>query len=416
MEVSTRPARPVTYLRSLGPLERFFWRYTERNPTHFLLVAEFDRTLRADHVRKALDAVQRRHPLLSAHVHDDPELGLGFYQADHVAPIDLTVHRGLDWQSIAAEELARRFSRMAAPLMRATLVDHDNSSTLLLTFDHSIADGISSVLVLDDVLAAINGATPPPLALPMSQEDLARRTLDSPPQVEMSMQQGDPRLAVPVSVRPFESTPPHLQSVEMSDDDTTCLIRRCREERATVHGAIVTAASHVRALESGERYVRTYSPINIRELLGQGPDCCLRIGSACTGMAPAEGADFWTQARAVNGQLNFAKSDAGVLMGTELVEQRLPTDAGCDAAERFFCTTLPFELLITNLGVQHLTESGPVRPRAIWGPIVLAQIEREQVIGVITYGGRLRMVCCGHTPTPGFLHNVRERLRDASRC
>lgn len=417
MEVKNRPAQPITYLRSLGPLERFFWRYTERNPTHFVLVAEFDRVLHADWLRCALDAVQARHPLLSAHVRDDPHAGLAFYRADSPARIDLTVHPELveGWQSIAANELAQPFGREAPSLMRATLVNHEKSSVLLLTFDHSIADGISSVLVLDDLLAALNGQRRPPLPLPMSQETLVHRALAATAPAEAPAGTDDPRLRVPVSVRPFEPTPPHVHSAEMSEDDTTRLVSRCRAEGTTVHGAIVTAASRARGLECDENYVRTYSPINMREPVGQGPNCCLCIASACTGMAPADGTDFWSQAREVNRRLHFAKSDAALVMGTAIAEQQSPPDADCDAAERFFCTMLPFELLITNLGVQRFTDVGPIRPRAVWGPLVLAQVEREYVIGVITYDGRLRMVCCGHTPTAGFLLNVRERLEHASR-
>ncbi|SPM39409.1 condensation domain protein, partial [Mycobacterium numidiamassiliense] len=75
---TTTATATTTYLRALGPLERFFWRYTERNPAHFLLAAEFDIALDAQRVRDALDAAQRRHPMLSAHVEDDRHLGPAF--------------------------------------------------------------------------------------------------------------------------------------------------------------------------------------------------------------------------------------------------------------------------------------------------------------------------------------------------
>ena len=76
---------------------------------------------------------------------------------------------------------------------------------------------------------------------------------------------------------------------------------------------------------------------------------------------------------------------------------------------------LPYELAITNLGVQDLPGSGPIRPRAIWGPITLTQIEREYVTGVVTYEGRLRMATCGYSPTADYLLIVREVLTNASR-
>jgi hypothetical protein len=68
----------ATLIRPVDALERLFYRYSERNPAHFLVVAEFGEVLTADQLRPALAAVQRRHPLLSAHVEDRPGTRLGF--------------------------------------------------------------------------------------------------------------------------------------------------------------------------------------------------------------------------------------------------------------------------------------------------------------------------------------------------
>jgi hypothetical protein len=395
-------------------MERFFWRYTERNPAHFLLVAEFDVPIAEQPLRDALLAIQRRHVLLSAHVEDHPDTRLGFYRTDSVPPINVTVHHGFahDWQAIAADELARPFDRPTAPLMRVALIDEGGSSTLVLTFDHVIADGISSVLVLRDLLAAMDGRTLSALPLPAAQEDLIARAVPAPPTVQASPDD-DRRMSVPTSVRPFDPTPPHLDRIELTPDATTNLVNRCRREQTTVHAAVVTAASRVRAMAYGEDFVRTFSPINIRESVGQGPNCGLCIGSALTGVSPAVG--FWGSARDVSGRLNVARSGASLRAGAAIAEMLLPIDAGRAVAENFFCTKLPYEMLITNLGVQDLPGDGLFRPRALWGPIVLGQVDRELVIGVITYDQQLRMVACGHAPTVGFLHYVRETLEQASR-
>src|SRR5690348_2631972 len=121
------------------------------------------------------------------------------------------------------------------------------------------------------------------------------------------------------------------------------------------------------------------------------------------------------EARQVNTGLSFARSAPGVVIGTALVEKFIPPEADCETAQRFFRTALPFELLITNLGTRQFSTSGPIRPRAVWGPIVLPQIDREQVLGVVTYGGQLRMTCIGHWPTHDFLENIHETLRHVSR-
>jgi|SRR5690348_6910674 len=105
--MSTQGQTRAQLVRPIDSLERLFYRYAERNPTHFAIAAEFDTTLTEAHLRTALQAVQQRHPLLSLHVEDRPGSRLGFYRAHSVAPISLTVHECDElWQSFAAAELA----------------------------------------------------------------------------------------------------------------------------------------------------------------------------------------------------------------------------------------------------------------------------------------------------------------------
>lgn len=408
-------AQSATFLRALGLLERSFYRYGERNPLLFVLAAEFDIALDAHLVGDALQVVQNRHPLLSAHIQDEPETGPAFHRTDPVAPVELTFHRepDQDWQAFAAEELIRPFDPAAAPLMRATLLTQGMTSTLLLTFDHVIADGISSVLVLNDVLAALDGEPLVTLPVPNSLEELATRSFDFPHIDDAMTSVDDPRMAVPTYIRPFDATRPHLHRVAMSREATAHLVGRCRDERTTMHAAIVTAASRVRSAECGEEFIRTNSPMNVRKLIGAGDGCCLWISPACTGMAAADATAFWSAARDVGSQLRIVRSLAGLAFASAVIEQQMPMSADCDAAERFLCTVLPFEQTITNLGVQHFALFRPVRPRAIWGPITLTQVDRESVTGVVTYDGRLRMVTCGYDATAGFLEGVREVLMDA---
>ena len=418
MTTETTRAQRDGYLRALGLRERCLYLYSERNPMPFVLAAEFSIALDAHRLRDALVAVQCRHPLLSAYLKNDPETGPGFRRKVPVAPIDLIVHQDFDhdWQLLAAEELTRPFDTATAPLMRAMLATRQMTSTLLLTFDHVIADGISAVLVLNDLLAELNGESLPTLPLPKSLEELATRQFNGFRIIKASPDLGDPRMTKATSIRPFDATPPHVYRVAMDHHTTARLIERCREERTTVDAAIVTAASRVRGRHCGEDFVRTYSPINARELVTQGPGCCLCISFACTGTAPADGTPFWRQACDVSNQLKIMRSADGLMLGSAVIDQQFPADADCEAAEHFLRTMLPFEHTITNLGRQHVPLVRPIRPRAIWGPIIVTQIEREYVTGVITYDGQLRMVTCGYTPTAAFLEDVRELLTCASRC
>ena len=190
-------------VRPIGATERLFYRYSEASPTHFVLVAEFDEELAEYRLRRALNAVQRRHPLLTVHVEDRPVSRLGFYRPDDVAPIPLTVQHSSEdsWRSLAAQELSRPFDRSIAPLIRATLLRTPFSSTVLLTFDHTIADGISSVLVLDDLVGALNGRPVLARRIPPVLEDMLAqrvRSVDPPPP------EPDARMTLPSAIRPFD--------------------------------------------------------------------------------------------------------------------------------------------------------------------------------------------------------------------
>ncbi|MEE6179432.1 condensation domain-containing protein [Mycobacterium sp. 050134] len=403
----------TTLVRPVDAYERLFYRFAERNPAHFAIVAEFDTVVAAGRVRPALDAVQRRHPLLSVHVEDRPDTRLGFYRARDAAPVDLTVRHNAEssWDGVLAEELARPFDRSRAPLMRACLVRGREWSALLLVFDHTIADGISSVFVLGDVLAAMNGQALPPLPEPPSQEHLTARMLGAIAPSDSALLD-DPRMHMPSTFRPFDGAPPNVHTLTMADVDTAMLAQRCRAERTTVHAALVVAMCRVRATEQAESFVRALNPINFRALIGVKGDCGLYFQSAQTGWS-SDGAPFWEQARAITASMDDARSPRGILALSLGVQGAMTVGAGTDVAEDVFGRVSPWELLISNLGVQNLDGSGPLRPKAVWGPAVQSQTAGEYATGITTYEGRLRIVACGYSVPATFLKGVADELAAA---
>lgn len=398
----------TTLIRTVDAMERLFYRYSERNPTHFALVAQFDEVLTANRLKPALAAVQKRHPLLSVHVEDRPGIRLGFYRAESVPPIDLTVYRGAEtsWEALAAEELSRPFDRSRAPLMRASLVQGPTDSALLLIFDHSIADGISSVLVLYDVVAALNGATLPNLPVPQSQEQLLARALPRVEPLDPTELPDDPRMREPSAIRPFDGALTNVHTMAMTEVDTARLAQRCRAERTTVHAAMVVAMCRVRAADRGEEFVRVLNPINFRALVGAAEECGLYIQSTWTGLSPWDGTGFWDQARATTAHLEVARSARGIRTASLAVQLAMTIDAETGDAENLFSRICPFDMLVSNLGVQNLGGAGPLRPTAVWGPVVQSQTDGEHVSGITTYEGRLRMVTCGYSVPVTFLKSV----------
>lgn len=406
--------QPTTLVRPLGAAERLFYRYSERNPAHFSIVAEFGAVLAEKPLRAALAAVLRRHPLLSVHIEDHPGSRLGFYRAADVPPVELTVRRGpeLDWQAAAAAELTRPFDRSRAPLIRALLLQSPWRSALLLTFDHTVADGISSTVVLRDVIAALNGEALTSLPVPQPQEQIVAEVLHSaePPDPAAP---GDPRMTTPSVLRPFDGTLTNVRTMAMTHADTARLVARCRAERTTVHAALVVAKCRVRATDRGEEFIRVLSPMNLRPILGIEGGCVMCIVPTATGHTPWDGTPFWEQARATTAHLRVARSAREIRAAATGLEQIITVDAETADAEELFSRTSPWDIMITNLGVQNLDGAGPLRPTAVWGPVVLSQTDGEYLTGVTTYEGRLRMVTCGYNVPASFLKGVGEALMAA---
>lgn len=404
-------------VRQLGALERLFYRHAERNPAHFSIAVEFNGILPETAVRRALSDVQCRNPLLAVCVGDTPALGLCFLRPDEDAPIPITVRRGTpgEWQSVVADELARPFDRSQAPLVRVTLLSDDSRTALIATFDHTVADGVSAVNVIRDLVSALNGRSLDALPVPPTVEAMvtqmpAPATVPTYPESLI-----DPRMRRATRPRPFDGERPLTAAVELSAEDTSRLVQRCREEHTTVHAAIIAAACAVRAVECEEGFVRVLSPVNIRDHIAVGPDCALYFVGAISGVSEPGQSGFWSDTCVITEQLAPLRSGGGVAAASAAIEYVCPTGADAAVAEAVFTTVMPFEMLISNLGIQDFEDLGPITPIALWGPFVQAQISGEYVVGAVTHNGRLRIVACGYQLPPDYLDHVHAYLVRESR-
>ncbi len=64
----------------------------------------------------------------------------------------------------------------------------------------------------------------------------------------------------------------------------------------------------------------------------------------------------------------------------------------------------------SNFRVLGMGTPEAVRPVAIWGPAILAQIEGELISGICTFNGQLRIVNMSHNPLGDSLDRVRDIL------
>jgi hypothetical protein len=217
-------------LRPLGALEELFCLFDQHFPTNGAFAAQITGYTTVQQWRDALDAIQQRHPLLSACIDTT------FNRVPHFRrvpgrriPLRVVPSAYARWQREIAEEVNGPFVPDQAPLFRAVLLHQETHCTFILSSHHAVSDGISLVLLLRDVLLALSGNDLEPLHLAPSREVLFGA------QQRSSTEPGLPSF-------PAERPPlPYVEGIKLPPERTTALQQRAREEGVTVHAAISAA-------------------------------------------------------------------------------------------------------------------------------------------------------------------------------
>jgi len=108
-------------VRALGAMEHLFSLMDQKHPAHFTVTAEVKGFTTVQSWRDALNAVQRRHPVLSTSINRNEQGQPALYQVD-AAPIPLRVVDGSvqgRWELELDREMAVPFTPEQAPLTGA---------------------------------------------------------------------------------------------------------------------------------------------------------------------------------------------------------------------------------------------------------------------------------------------------------
>src|ERR1700738_1253463 len=164
-------------VRALGAMERLFWLMDQNHPAHLTVTAEVKGITKVQNWRDALDAVQRRHPVLSTSINRNEEGQPALYRVDG-APIPLRVVDGSGqgrWELELDREMAVPFTPEQPPLLRSGVIPKSQSAVLIMIAHHAIADGMSLVFLIRDLLQVLSGGQIEPLSFSSSAEELLSR-------------------------------------------------------------------------------------------------------------------------------------------------------------------------------------------------------------------------------------------------
>jgi hypothetical protein len=407
---------PSRTIRDLGAFEWLFHLVHQRTPAQLAVAGRLNCVVDTDTLAAALDALARRHPILTASIVAAGERA-AFEQQGGPIPVREAPF-GTHWQDLAEEELATPLPTTGpGALARVVLAQHAAATTIVLTLSHVAADGITSVLVFRDLLRALNGQDLGGPAVGPSLETTAEHaaaTLGALPDAP-AQEPTDPRMATPGVHRPAHDDHPFVRGTERTADDTAALVHAARANSTTVNGAVLAATATAIAQVKDLDFVRLINLVNVRPVLSAGDATGLLISSATTSADLGQDDDFWAIARGQVEQSLPARTAPFVIAATRGIAAATADLTSPDEAKVIGeHTSRATEGFVSNLGVQDLAVTGDIQAETFWGPIVSTRQLGEVSLGIVTLRGQLRMSVVSDTdPTP-ILAVITDALRAAA--
>lgn len=267
--------------RPLSAVERWYWLSDQFSSLNVISRVRVRGNLQPEALRRGLDALQARHPLLRTSIEHDEGLRPRWVPCDRPIPLRFVPRAHDDqWVSeINQRELVDRVDTDVGPLIRATIISgSDGVHDLLIVVPHIIADGTTVLSLARQLLdLALAPAEPRPVSrvLPPA-EDLrpaaftgaegdARLAAQSASDLEL-MTKWRPGRVEPSSAVPLEERRTHLIHRELSAGQIDVVSREAKSHGTTVHGALTAALVLAAARDAAKQssHFAIGSPIDFR--------------------------------------------------------------------------------------------------------------------------------------------------------
>ena len=407
-------------VRALGAREQMFWLMNQKHPVHLTVTAEVKGITKVQDWIDALDAVQKRHPILSTSIKPNEDGRPALYQAD-AAPIPLRVVDGSmqeRWELELDREMALPFTPEQAPLIRSVLIHKPQSAVLIMIAHHAIADGMALVFLIRDLLQVLSGEQIEALPFSSTSEELLSKLPRGEKIVQAEASQADVPKAEPAPYRVGDGLAPRATARKLDEHLTATLKERARHEGTTVQGALCAAlvlAGRKTSNAWRKQKVRVMSPVNARAHLRAGEACGLYLGAgAMIPFQPGDSSDFWELARYAKKEIAPSQTLQSLYASLHGLEAIMTKDMEVETAAQIAAGAFARELMVSNLGqIPYGSEFGRLRLEAVWGPTALQGLEGEQNVGVATTNGALRLLHASYTLIPQLLENTELILRAA---
>jgi NRPS condensation-like uncharacterized protein len=406
-------------VRALGAMERLFWFMDQNHPAHLTVTAEIKGFTTGQSWRDALDAVQKRHPVLSTSIRRNEEGQPALYQVDE-APIPLRVVNGSvqgRWELEVDREMAVPFTPEQAPLIRSVLIHKPQSAVLILIAHHAIADGMALVFLIRDLLQVLSGGQIEALSFSSAAEELLSKLPKGEEIVQPEASQADAPQAEPALYREGDGLAPRATARKLDENLTATLKERARREGTTVQGALCAAlvlAGRKTSSTWRKQTVRMISPINVRAPLGAGEACGLYLLGGMVPFQPGDSRTFWELARFAKKEISRSQTFQSLSISLHGLEAIMTKDMNVETAAQIAAVAFARDLMVSNLGqMPYESEFGNLKLEAVWGPTALQGVDAEQNVGIATTNGAIRLLHASYSLIPYLLENTELILRAA---
>ena len=379
--------------RQLGTSERTIWLYDRVRPVHFTLTANILGKVHLERLEQALAQVQQRHPLLNVKIALDRTEIPWFITETQIISIRVVKRQSpQQWQQEVERELANPFDWNQAPLIRVVFIQGDDVSDLIVTCHHAIADGMSVVFLLRDILQALES---PDRSLPVLSPQ--------PPYEQLVPQfaQKLPALSFKPSLAQIETQPtlpanshPRLQAWSLSTAETRV--------RSSMPVSKHKPASMQRSVQSNleeSTSLNCLSPINVRRFLPViEEDFGHYLTYALTTDRIAPNLSVWELARwrslsareSIKTQLDQKINSEQIFADLPNSEAFIFTHPSPDDAVTAIETAYIKDITVSNLGRLKIPQQyGQLQLAAVYSPSIFNHFDRDLVVGVTTLGVRM---------------------------
>jgi hypothetical protein len=369
--------------RPLSPVERWYWIADRLSPLNVVARVRVRGHLTPRAIRAGLDALRDRHPLLRAAIVADPADANPAFVTGAGIPIPLRVVDGdAHWEhEVNERELVDRIDLAAGPLCRAVVLDHgDEEHDLLLTVSHCVADAVTALALLRELLEfAERPESAVPLAPLPAPEDMfparqralggalgiASRVLPD----QRRLRRNTLRRLVPSEVVTDERRRSRFVHRALDFAQLDALSRSCKREGATVHGALAAAmiTAVARDAEVAERCAFAIgSPIDFRGELAQpvtNRDVGAYIATVPSFVDFGPGDPFWPMAKTISEDVARRKRRGDHFAVINLLRWVCPRGLARSASFRELVEARgPGNLCLSNIGRYHFPDViGPWR-------------------------------------------------------